>query len=510
MTAANRPQRSAPPLVSVREEDLEALAAEAEANDPPGSSVRFANATPEERPGILRDAATFRVNSRAQIAGLTRALTEDELVILTMTEDLEREREGTPPEPATDWPEPMTEAAYHGVLGEIARAVAPLTEADPVAILGTLLVMFGASCGRNRRLFQGSMQQANLSVLLVGETGFRGRKGTALDIGRAVFRLAYPDLDELWLVGVASGEAITGHLGRKEPEVRVLIVEPEFGRLLTIMNREGSTLSPVLRNAWDGTALGHARARDESLVSAHHVALLGHVTPTELRAKLTEVDTANGFANRILFLAVRRSRPVAFPTAPDAVVAPFVERLHKAIMEAQPPREYAFDDDAHDRWEAFYSELAIRPRLGLAGAVTGRHEAQVARLALVYALADRSSVIGVEHLDAAIAFAEYARRSAVWAFGDSTGNRHADVVARLLREHGEVDRQTVKEETGLRLGADLDAVERVLVDSGLATLEKEPRAGGGRKRRVLRLVANGRNRRNGLGGARKEEEKIVT
>lgn len=222
--------------------------------------------------------------------------------------------------------------------------------------------MFGAACGGNRTYYQGSQQRANLSVLLVGETGFRGRKGTALDVGRAVFRLAYPDLEGLWLVGVASGEAITGHLGRQENEDRVLLVEPEFGRVLTIMNREGSTLSPVLRNAWDGVPLGHARARDESLVTRHHVALLGHVTPIELRSKLTDADAANGFANRILFLAVRRTHLVPFPTAPDDTVRPYVEALHRAIMEARQPGELAFDDDARDRWEGFYAELATIPR----------------------------------------------------------------------------------------------------------------------------------------------------
>ena len=144
---------------------------------------------------------------------------------------------GTDPVPATpqsrptaesNWPDPPEDAAYHGVLGDISLAVAPYTEADPVGVLGTLLAMFGAACGDGRSLYQGSLQRTNLSVVLVGETGFRGRKGTALELGRGVFRLAYPSLAELWLVGVASGEAITGHFDRHPQEERVLIVEPEF------------------------------------------------------------------------------------------------------------------------------------------------------------------------------------------------------------------------------------------------------------------------------------------
>lgn len=413
------------------------------------------------------------------------------------------------PEPE-DWPDLPAEAAYHGVLGDIAQAVAPYTEADPVGLLGTLLAMFGAACGGDRWLYQGSMQRTNLSVLLVGETGFRGRKGTGLDVSRSVFGLAYPELADLWLVGVASGEAISGHLGRHDSEERVLLVEPEFGRLLTIMGRDGNTLSPVLRNAWDGVPLGHARARDESLVTRHHVTLLGHVTPVELRAKLTTVDAANGFVNRILLLAVRRTRLIPFPVAPDEHVRQFVEPLHRAIVEAHSPREMAFDEPARERWQEFYAELARTPRLGLAGAVTGRHEAQVARLALVYALADRSSAVGVAHLDAAIALADYARRSAIWALGDSTGNRHADVLRRMLEE-GEIGWREAKLALGLRTAADMAEVVEVLVSAGLAEVVRVPREGpGGRPRQVVRGRAKGAKGAKGARGARTEDDEILT
>jgi hypothetical protein len=402
------------------------------------------------------------------------------------------------PEPTT-WPDPPAAAAYYGVLGDIARAVAPHTEADPIGVLGTLLAMFAAACGGGRTFYQGSQQKTNLSIVIVGGTGFSGRKGTGLEVSRSVYRLAYPELEELWLVGVASGEAITGHFGRHESEERVLIVESEFGRLLTIMNREGSTLSAILRNAWDGVPLGHARARDESLVTRHHVTIIGHITPIELRGKLTDTDAANGFANRLLFLAARRTQLIPFPTAPDELVRPWIEPLHRAIVEARVPGEMVFDDPARDRWEDFYAELAMTPRLGLAGAVTGRHEAQVARLALVYALADRSPVIGAVHLEAAIALADYARRSAVWALGDSTGNRHADALRQLLAD-GDLPWEAARIRLGLRAAADMAEAVAVLVDAGLAEVVSIPQTRGGRPLREIR--ANHANHANHARGTR--------
>jgi Protein of unknown function (DUF3987)/Bifunctional DNA primase/polymerase, N-terminal len=398
-------------------------------------------------------------------------------------------------EPAA-WPDPPADAAYHGVVGDLVTAVAPYTEADPVALLATILTIFGALAGDAKTFYQGSQQRANLFTVLVGDSS-TGRKGTAQSVVREIMTATHPGWDGIVAPGVGSGEGLVGHLKRnEETEHRALVIETEFGRLLRVMGREGSTLSPILRDAFDGAPLGRILARDSAIVTRHHVACLAHVTGIELRDKLTEVDAANGFGNRFLFLAVRRSRLVPFPQSPRSLISPHVEALHRAIVEAQAPGELAFTAAAADRWEWLYAELPTRRALGLVGALTARAEAQIARLALVYALLDRSAAIEADHLEAAEAMWDYAARSARFVFGDSTGNRHADFVLRLLRREGELDRQVIKQETGLRLGADIDAVESVLVGAGLAVRITVPRPGGGRPRRVLRLTngANGANR----------------
>src|SRR6185295_14596869 len=71
---------------------------------------------------------------------------------------------------------------------------------------------------------------------------------------------------------------------------------------------------------------------------------------------------------------------------------------------------------------------------GLLGAVTARGEAQVMRLALVYALLDQSPVIRVEHLRAALAVWEYAETSAEFIFGDRLGDPIADAILTALRQ----------------------------------------------------------------------------
>jgi hypothetical protein len=389
------------------------------------------------------------------------------------------------------WPAPPAEAAFHGVAGDLVGAMADHTEADPVAILGTVLTMFGAVAGHRTGFYLGSHQAANLFIVLVGDSS-SGRKGTALSVGRDILRAAWPDWESILVPGLGSGEGLIGHLQRAaqrdEPDHRALVLETEMARLLGVMKREGSILSPTLRDAWDGVPLGRFLAREDSLVPWHHVGCLAHVTPAELRDKLTDVDAANGFGNRFLWLAVRRTRLVPFPVAPAGLIGAHVEALHRAIAEAQTPGELAFTAAAASRWEDLYAELAARPRYGLAGALTARAEAHIARLALVYALLDRSRAIDVAHLAAAEALWDYADRSARFLFGDSTGDAVADLIRAYLAE-GPASREDLRQATGVREATRLASAIQLLVGLGLAKVSKgQARGRAGRRPDIVELL----------------------
>jgi hypothetical protein len=69
----------------------------------------------------------------------------------------------------------------------------------------------------------------------------------------------------------------------------------------------------------------------------------------------------------------------------------------------------------------------------MAGAMLGRGEAQVMRLACLYAVLDQSNVIRLEHLQAALAVWSYAEASVRYIFGDSTGDPVADEILRALK-----------------------------------------------------------------------------
>ena len=72
-------------------------------------------------------------------------------------------------------------------------------------------------------------------------------------------------------------------------------------------------------------------------------------------------------------------------------------------------------------------------RPGLLGAILGRAEAQVIRLAVIYAALDNKTQIDTPHLEAALAVWDFCEESATQVFGDLVGDDIADAIQDALR-----------------------------------------------------------------------------
>ena len=70
------------------------------------------------------------------------------------------------------------------------------------------------------------------------------------------------------------------------------------------------------------------------------------------------------------------------------------------------------------------------------GAVTSRAEAQVRRLAVIYAVLDLADKVEIEHLEAALAVWDYSERSCRRVFGKSLGDPTADTLLTALKRAG--------------------------------------------------------------------------
>ena len=151
-----------------------------------------------------------------------------------------------------------------------------------------------------------------------------------------------------------------------------------------------------------------------------------------------------------------------------------------------------FDPEARELWCRVYEELSAG-RAGLLGAITNRAEAQVIRLALVYALMDGAGAISGNHLRAALAVWQYAEASCEYIWRDALGNPVADEILRVLRLAGSAGktRTEIRDLFGRHRGADeIGAALTLLAAEGKATCMLRRATGRGRPSEVW--VATGR------------------
>jgi hypothetical protein len=136
------------------------------------------------------------------------------------------------------------------------------------------------------------------------------------------------------------------------------------------------------------------------------------------------------------------------------------------------------DEEARRLWYDVYPALS-RGKSGLLGAATSRAEAQVMRLAIVYAILDESKLVRLEHLQAALALWDYCERSAKYIFGSALGDPLADAILKALREHPEgMDRTAIREHFSRNKSAEeIQGALLVLLENGLARREKQETAG---------------------------------
>jgi hypothetical protein len=407
-----------------------------------------------------------------------------------------------------DFPEPLSDVALEGLAGDIVRRIEPHSEADPVALLIQALTAFGNVIGHNAHaIADGSRHAMNLFAVLVGETS-KARKGTSWQHILRVFERA----DEPWKqncisTGLSSGEGVIWNVrdpisktvknkrsGQYETEIvdagvtdkRLLVAEGEFANVLKVMAREGNTLSPVIRGAWDSGNLRSMTKNSEARATGAHVSTIGHITREELRRLLTETESANGFGNRFLWLAVQRSKclPEGGNIGSEDLNG-LVMRLHDAIEFARDAGEVTRSEAARELWRIVYPSLS-EGKPGLLGAITARAEAQVLRLSCIYALLDCSTTIEVDHHRAALALWNYCEHSSKWIFETATGDRYADrilIALRLARTTGMTRKQILDDVFQRNLkGSVLAAALELLRRSGLATRRKEATGGKPRER----------------------------
>ena len=335
-----------------------------------------------------------------------------------------------------DWPK-LAPVALYGLPGEVVQTLKPHTEADPVAVLVSFLTLYGGAVGRGPHACADRREHpARLGVVIVGKTA-KARKGVSYAQGRQILAVADPGfVAKRILGGFGSGESLVDAVS--DGDRRLLVYEPEFARILNVARREGSTVSSIFRQMWDGDRLEARSHGKTSVADEAHVPVLGHITRDELRAKLTETEVADGFANRFLFVLARRSKRLpSGGNLDDSTVHDLGKKTQVRLEKARTVGILRRSPEAEERWAVLYDEMGDDDPGGLLGSVIARDEPQVLRLSVAYALTDASRVIELHHLEAAWALWCYCRASAAHIFGDALGDEVADKLLTGIRQAGE-------------------------------------------------------------------------
>ena len=147
----------------------------------------------------------------------------------------------------------------------------------------------------------------------------------------------------------------------------------------------------------------------------------------------------------------------------ESTVNGFAEELGYAIKFADALDGIGMNQEARGIWEKVYPVLS-EGWPGMFGAVTGRAEAQVLRLALLYALLDKSREIVAAHLLAAISIWEYCAASAKFTFGSSLGDPVADEILSAVRARQKMTRTEIRDlfqrnQNATRIGTAIDLLQ---------------------------------------------------
>lgn len=343
-------------------------------------------------------------------------------------------------------PDPVLDrAAYAGPVGDYLDLLDGQTEAHPAAVGIQVLASVGTIIGRRACYRAGRIvHHCNLFAAVVGPSS-EGAKGVAdAEALALILPLDTSFLAKYSIGGLGSGEALIRELAdRQDPPVekRRIVFDAELSSVLKVVRREGSILGDVLRKAYDYSPLRHSTVANKVVVATgHHLAVVGSITPDELRALVDELAIANGFANRFLFVW---SRITAW--LPDGgnidrtAIAAIADRIDAALatldgrIAINGSVHLELDPDAKARWAAFYRQRRTGVGEGIARSLSARHVAHAARLALIYAVLDGEPVIRERHVDAAIAWCDYSLASVAKTFACSLSGK-ADTLLRAVRD----------------------------------------------------------------------------
>ncbi len=325
----------------------------------------------------------------------------------------------------------ISEDGFYGLAGNLINEISKHSEASKAALLFQFLIEVGNIFGdKFYKSIGGSNVYTNDFCLIIGDTS-KARKGTGLKAINFFIKKVWKDsFVKRIFNGLSTGEGIIWSLRdpiyenfeNKQGEIKTKLIDPgnpfksaifieqEFSKLLKVGNRDTNNVTEVLRAAWDLEILQSLSKTQPAKASNTFISLIGHITSDEFLKCISQVDRFNGFLNRFLFCHSYRdkiiSNPINFETLASQLSCMTDLYCLKAFIDNSVTTEITLSPEAQDWWDKFYNEYGTSPD-GLYPEIKARTENHIIKIAMIYALLDKSYVIEVDHLKASKAVVDY-------------------------------------------------------------------------------------------------------
>lgn len=331
-------------------------------------------------------------------------------------------------------PESIGSEAYIGIIGELVTAVRADISADMDGLLLALIVILGSLIGDGPSLDLGGKEHhANLFCALIGKTAVGG-KGVITTIAKRIALMIDPSFTNRTISGVGSSEGVIKKIrdakhedsesenvtisdsqGNRvnisqsksrclDPGVsdkRLVWIAEEMSALFSKRQIKGSVLTTTMLEMYDSAPLFNAVKNDPMQVLKPHISFIGNATPERVTDMITLLDQADGLVNRLLFAYVEMSKRRSYKQRVNwPKVALVTERAKLMVEWAHRQGAMIFADDAGEKFDEVLNDPSKDE-------LTARISDNLARISMIYALADGCTVIQTHHLNAASEVVRY-------------------------------------------------------------------------------------------------------
>jgi uncharacterized protein DUF3987 len=376
--------------------------------------------------------------------------------------------------------------ARYGFLGRVLDLIEPATEVRVGISALLLLTALGNQFGHKAWTVveakigeHGHKQYPTFLSATVGRSA-KGRKGTAWALIQSLLNEALgPRWDSKKIMSIASGEGIIhsvrdravktkeGKAGNPivkcidagVSDKRKIIVVEEMAMIFNLASRGGNIILDVVRNIADGKDLQNPTKNNEEYATDPCISVITHITKDELLEKMGKSDATNGVLNRFLWGWATRSKKL--PRGKKVDIGELGRELGEILSFA--PGEVQLSEAAKPIWDAMYEYLnpddPDHDTIPIIDSVLSRGDMYLCRLALIFALLDRSYFIEPRHLQAAWAIWTFSEMSARRVFGAMITDSLSNKLIAILKDG---DKSSVQVRDALNRNATAHAITQAI------------------------------------------------